>query len=63
MLFKKKNKNVMWCAPGSELLIDVAPGVDWTAAIAIVLGIQQVSIQAEFGIVDANPANRRKKIP
>ena len=27
---------------GSELLIDVAPGVDWTAAVAIVLGIQQV---------------------
>ena len=27
---------------GSELLIDVAPGVDWTAAVAVVLGIQQV---------------------
>lgn len=27
---------------GSELLIDIAPGVDWTAAVAVVLGIQQV---------------------
>lgn len=27
---------------GSELMIDVATGVDWTAAVAIVLGIQQV---------------------
>ena len=28
---------------GSELIIDVAAGVDWTAAIAIVYGIQQVT--------------------
>lgn len=27
---------------GSELMIDVSSGVDWTAAVAIVLGIQQV---------------------
>ncbi len=27
---------------GSELIIDVAAGVDWTAAIAVVYGIQQV---------------------
>ncbi len=26
---------------GSELIIDVAAGVDWTAAIAVVYGIQQ----------------------
>lgn len=27
---------------GSELVIDVAQGVDWTAALAVVYGIQQV---------------------
>jgi hypothetical protein len=27
---------------GSEMLIDVAPGVDWTTMVAIVIGIQQV---------------------
>lgn len=27
---------------GSELMIDVAPGVDWTAVLAIVIGLKQV---------------------
>lgn len=43
---------------GSELMIDVATGVDWTAAVAIVLGIQQVGesvIKDAFGSFVANP--------
>ena len=28
---------------GSELIIDVAQGVDWTGALAVVYGIQQVN--------------------
>lgn len=43
---------------GSELLIDVAPGVDWTAAIAVVLGIQQVGahfVKDAFSSFVVNP--------
>ena len=31
---------------GSEMIIDVAPGVDWTAMAAIVLALQQVRCAA-----------------
>ena len=37
---------------GSELIIDVAQGVDWTGALAVVYGIQQV-----------NPAAARMAMP
>ena len=30
---------------GSEMLIDVATGVDWTAMVAVVLAIQQVGFR------------------
>ena len=43
---------------GSELIIDAAAGVDWTAAIAVVYGIQQacphwrlVTIMATIAVV------------
>lgn len=27
---------------GSEMVVDVAPGVDWTAMVAILMAVQQV---------------------
>jgi hypothetical protein len=43
---------------GSEIVIDVAPGVDWTAVLATVMGIQQVGkhfVKDAFGNFVGNP--------
>lgn len=32
---------------GSEMVVDVAPGVDWTAMVAILMAVQQVGLVAQ----------------
>ncbi|KAL3697692.1 hypothetical protein R1sor_011768 [Riccia sorocarpa] len=68
-IMTKSTKNLILNAAfgaGSELQIDVAPGVDWTAILAVLIGIKQVgkSLAGDaFGNVAAvqgsasNPAN------
>eukprot|EP00798_Chlamydomonas_sp_ICE-L_P020517 gene20517-27309_t len=42
---------------GSETVVDVAPGVDWTAVCAIMMGVQQALIQPPNQLVTKSPSS------
>jgi hypothetical protein len=42
---------------GSEMTIDVAPGVDWTAMIAIIMAVQQVRSRFASNALSRLPLN------